>query len=44
MDEKRVYEKCSEGDGDKLFEDFENRSIKKLEADRDDIRSECQSD
>ena len=43
VDEKRVYEKCSVGDGDKLFEDFENCSIEKLEADRND-RSECQSD
>ena len=43
VDEKRVDEKYSDSDGDRLFEDFENRGIEKLKADRND-RSECQSD
>jgi len=43
VDEKRVYEKHGEGNGDKLLEDFENRSIEKLKVDRND-HSECQSD
>jgi hypothetical protein len=40
----RVDEKYSDSDGDRLFEDFENRGIEKLKADRNDTRSECQSD
>ena len=40
----RVEEEQSDGDSDRLFKRSKNRSIEKLEADRDDTRSECQSD
>ena len=39
-----VEEEQSDGDSDRLFKRSKNRSIEKLEADRDDTRSECQSD
>ena len=40
----RVEEEQSDGDSDRLFKRSKNRSIEKLEANRDDTGSECQSD
>ena len=40
----RAEKKQGDGDGDSLFKDSEDRSVEKLEADRNDACTECQSE